>query len=110
MWLFTTTGFISAVYKDDAMQIRARDKESLEEVAKSVGCPIIHTPLADYPYRVLTNSDDFAEWVNGQVLSIDYKNFKSEVSDVRGYEFARPLNKVWDVMHAVEDVGARERK
>ena len=110
MWLFTTTGFISVVYKEDAVQIRARDKASLESVAKSVSCPIIHTPLADYPYRVSTNNVDFAQWVNGQVLSIDYSNFKSEVAAVKGYEFARPLNKVWDVMHAVEDEGAREHK
>ena len=109
MWLFTTTGFISAVYKDDAMQVRARDKASLEGIAKFLHCPIIHTPLSDYPYRVSTDSDDFAEWVSSQVFAIDYKNFKSEVADVRGYEFARPLNKVWDVMHAVEDKEARVR-
>ena len=109
MWLFTTNGFISAVYKDNAMQVRARDKDSLAAISKALRVPIIHTPLADYPYRVSTNNDDFAEWVNGQVLSIDYKNFKSEVADVKGYEFSRPLNKVWDVMHAVEDKEARVR-
>jgi hypothetical protein len=109
MWLFTTTGFISAVYKDDAMQIRARDKESLEAISKFLHCPIIHTPLADYPYRISTDSGGFAEWVSSQVFAIDYKDFKSEVSNVRGYEFARPLNKVSDVMHAVEDKEARLR-
>ena len=109
MWLFTTTGFISAVYKDDALQVRSRDRNSLVQLANSLGAPIIHTPLADYPYRISTNNDDFAKWVTRQVLSIDYKNFKSEVADVKGYEFARPLNKVWDVMHAVEDQEARKR-
>ena len=26
MWVFTTTGFVSAVYKDGALQVRARDR------------------------------------------------------------------------------------
>jgi hypothetical protein len=38
---------------------------------------------------------------------ITYKNFKSEVSATRGYDFAHPLMKVWSAMHEVEDAGAR---
>ena len=109
MWVFTTSGFVSAVYKDGAIQVRARDRKSLEPLAKQTGTAIVATPLADYPYRIAITNEQFAIWVNQQALSIAYKNFKSEVADTRGYGFAKPLNQVWSVMHEVEDEKARVR-
>jgi len=109
MWLFTTSGFVSAVYKDGAIQVRARDRKSLEPLAKQTGAAIVATPLADYPYRIAITNEQFAIWVNQQALSIAYKNFKSEVADTRGYGFAKHLNQVWSVMHDVEDEKARVR-
>ena len=109
MWVFTTSGFVSAVYKDGAIQVRARDLKSLEPLAKQTGAAIVATPLADYPYRIAITNEQFAIWVNQQALSIAYKNFKSEVADTRGYGFAKPLNQVWSVMHEVEDAKARVR-
>jgi UDP-3-O-acyl-N-acetylglucosamine deacetylase len=109
MWVFTTSGFVSAVYKDGAIQVRARDRKSLEPLAKQTGVAIVTTPLADYPYRIAITNEQFAIWVNQQALSIAYKNFKSEVADTRGYGFAKPLNQVWSVMHDVEDEKARVR-
>ena len=109
MWVFTTSGFVSAVYKDGALQVRARDRRSLIPLAKQTGAEIIATPLADYPYRIAITNEQFAGWVNQQSLSIDYKNFKSEVADTLGYGFAKPLNQVWSAMHDVEDAQARKR-
>ena len=109
MWVFTTSGFVSAVYKDGAIQVRARDRKSLEPLVKQTGAAIIATPLADYPYRIAITNEQFAAWVSQVALSVSYKNFKSEIADVRGYGFAKPLNKVWSVMHEVEDTRARER-
>ena len=109
MWVFTTSGFLSAVYKDGAIQVRARDRKSLEPLVKQTGTALIATPLADYPYRIAITNEQFASWVNQQALSIAYKNFKSEVADTRGYGFAKPLNQVWSVMHEVEDAKARVR-
>ena len=109
MWVFTTSGFVSAVYKDGAIQVRARDRKSLEPLAKQTGAAIVATPLADYPYRIAITNEQFAIWVNQQALSIAYKNFKSEVADARGYGFAKPLNQVWSIMHEVEDAKARVR-
>lgn len=109
MWVFTTSGFVSAVYKDDALQIRARDRKSLEGLSKQTGATITSTPLADYPYRIAITNEQFAYWVSEQALAVDYKNFKSEVADVRGYGFAKPLNQVWSAMHDVEDAKARAR-
>ena len=109
MWVFTTSGFLSAVYKDGALQVRARDRKSLDALAKSTGATIIATPLADYPYRIATTNEQFSKWLSQQALAVDYKNFKSEVADTRGYGFAKSLNKVWSAMHDVEDAQARVR-
>jgi hypothetical protein len=35
MWLFTNTGFVSAVSNGKDLMVRARDKESLEPIAES---------------------------------------------------------------------------
>jgi hypothetical protein len=109
MWVFTTSGFVSAVYKDGALQVRSRDRKSLEALSKETAAAIIATPLADYPYRIAITNEQFAAWVSQQALSVAYKNFKSEVADTRGYGFAKPLNQVWSVMHEVEDAQARVR-
>ena len=109
MWVFTTTGFVSAVYKDGALQVRARDRKSLTALSKETGAAIVATPLADYPYRIAITNEQFSKWVQAQALGINYKNFKSEVADTLGYGFAKPLNQVWSAMHYVEDEKARVR-
>ncbi|CAB4997469.1 unannotated protein [freshwater metagenome] len=109
MWIFTTEGFISAVYKHDAVQVRARDHKSLQNLATYCASEIKHTPVADYPYRLETDRNHLATWLSQQALLMEYGNFKSEVEAVRGFEFAAPLHKVWDVMHEVEDAKARIR-
>ncbi len=108
MWLFTNTGFVSAVKQGSDLVVRARDAESLEPIAKSINSEIIHTPEADYPYRVITDSETFAKWAQHMAKNIDYPNFKSEVAQVRGHDFAHALSRVWSVMHEVEDENARK--
>lgn len=109
MWIFTPTGFISAVFKDSALQVRARDEKSLLSLAIFAGAEIIKTPLADYPYRLVTDNQTLAKWTADQITNLTYPNFKSEIAATRGYAFAKPLNKVWSVMHEVEDSEARVR-
>ena len=107
MWLFTNTGFVSAVSIGKDLMVRARDKESLEPIAQSGEVEIVATPQNDYPYRVIVTHAYFAKWVAQIASNITYKNFKSEVAATRGYEFAHPLMKVWSAMHEVEDSDAR---
>lgn len=109
MWLFTSTGFISAVNKDGGLVVRARDRQSLQPLSEFTRTKIVHTPIADYPYRLTTDKEQFSRWLIEQINLLDYPNFKSEVAHSRGYEFAHPLNKVWSVMHDVEDENARKR-
>ncbi len=107
MWLFTNTGFVSAVQINGELVVRARDSESLEPLAELAKKNIRHSPESDYPYRVITDHETFSKWVKHMAQNIDYPNFKSEVAQVRGYEFANALTSVWSVMHEVEDDQAR---
>ena len=107
MWLFTNTGFVSAVSNGQDLMVRSRDRESLEPLAESARTEILSTPQNDYPYRVIVAHEIFSRWVAHMTTGISYKNFKSEVAATRGYNFAHPLMKVWSAMHEVEDAGAR---
>jgi muramidase (phage lysozyme) len=107
MWLFTNTGFVSAVSNGKDLMVRSRDRESLEAIAETAKTEIIATPQNDYPYRVIVTNQFFAQWISHMVMTITYKNFKSEVSATRGDDFAHPLLKVWSAMHEVEDAEAR---
>lgn len=106
MWLFTETGFVSAVQSNlDAskMMIRARDKKSLVEISALADAEILEIPNRDYPYRVITDKETFTLWMNQKIEDIDYSNFKSRVEKTRGVTFTSALHKVWDVMHMVTD-------
>ena len=109
MWLFTDTGFVSAVSNGSDLMVRSRDRESLEPLAEVAQVEIKKTPQNDYPYRVVITHDIFADWVALRARNIRYKNFKSEVAATRGYEFAHPLMKVWSAMHEVEDGDSRNQ-
>ncbi len=107
MWIFTNTGFISAVSNGKDLMVRSRDRESLEPLAESAKTEIIATPVNDYPYRTIVSREIFSRWAAHMASNIAYKNFKSEVAATRGHDFADPLMKVWSAMHEVEDQYAR---
>ncbi len=110
MWIFTETGFVSAVRhfsEKDKLVVRARDQKSLESLSNSVGLEIISTPSNDYPYRVLVADSVFVKWLSKQTMAVDYTNFKDRVHDTRGHDFAGALMGVWSEMRQVEDEDAR---
>jgi len=110
MWIFTTSGFVSAVSNlDGTIKVRARDQASLEPLSKKNELEIAHTPIADYPYRLEISAENFSDWVADQARNIDYPNFKSAVAIHRNRLFAKVLGEVWSVMHGVEDKSARLR-
>ena len=107
MWVFTTSGFVSAVRSpnDRTIIVRSRDKDSLVPISKQAKIDIRKTPLADYPYRLEIGHDQFAEWVASQARQIDYNNFKSEVAHhqgIDGKKYERSLHDVWHVMHQLQ--------
>lgn len=111
MWIFTTSGFVSAVRNPNnrTIIVRARDRASLEPISSKFQTLIKKTPLADYPYRLFLDHNQFTSWVTEEASALDYRNFKTEVALVRGQDFARSLGEVWSTMHEVEDAQARSR-
>ena len=111
MWIFTTSGFVSAVRNTDdrAIIVRSRDRESLIPISKKYQAEIKPTPLADYPYRVRIKHDKFIEWISAEASNIDYPNFKSRVHDTRGDTWVNALLDVWSAMCDVTDSAARGR-
>jgi hypothetical protein len=109
MWIFTNTGFISVVSDGKELVVRSRDRLSLEPLSSFTKATIKKTPTSDYPYRLTLSRQGFADWLSMTALGIDYRNYKSEVSETRGVDFAHPLMDVWSVMHEVEDADARNR-
>jgi len=111
MWIFTTSGFISAVQDsgDRTIIVRSRDQKSLINLSDKYKTKVIATPIADYPYRLILTHQQFAEWIQEEALKIDYPNFKSAAKIQRDSIFVKALNKVWSVMHDIEDGEARSR-
>lgn len=110
MWLFTDTGFVSAVTHRDnpkKMMIRARDKKSLEGLAKMSRAKVETTLGADYPHRIVVTKETLKKWIVEQIDNAEYDNFKNRVTQTRGVGFVKPLHEVWEVMHDVEDVERR---
>ena len=110
MWVFTESGFVSAIrHHSEAgkLVIRARDYKSLEGIANAIGLDIEPTPGGDYPYRTVVDDSAFAAWLSKQVLRIDYANYKGHMEITRGHDFTDSLHRVWTAMQQVEDGEAR---
>jgi hypothetical protein len=110
MWIFTDTGFISAVRKPEypgVVTVRSRDRESLELLAAKAQVEIKRSPHGDYPYRVFVGDGPFIEWFLDRGSELSYSNFKNRVVQTRGKKFASALNQVWAAMLSVEDDEAR---
>ena len=110
MWIFTETGFVSAVRKTerpDVMTVRSRDRQSLEAVTSVTGGEIVASPQGDYPYRAFIAPEAFAAWVADAASQVDYDNFKSRVGRTRGYGYTHALHDVWSAMLSTEDGEAR---
>ena len=112
MWVFTETGFVSAVRKSDrpdVYTVRSRDRKSLEPLASFASVEIVETPYGDYPLRVFVEPAVFTEWLADQAMGIEYSNFKSRVGQTRGYKFVDALHDVWAAMLATASTeGARD--
>jgi hypothetical protein len=110
MWVFTESGFVSAIrHHSEAgkLVIRARDHQSLEGLANAIGLDIEPTPGSDYPYRTVADDSAFAAWLSKQILKINYTNYKDHMESIRDHDFSGALLSVWSAMQQVEDGEAR---
>ena len=107
MWIFTESGFVSAVVNrenPDTLIVRSRDLPSIEPLAATTNTKVITGAGADYPHRIVCSRDQFTQWANDAIEAMSYGNFKSRVIQTRGHNFSDALMDVWSVMHNVEDV------
>ena len=86
MWIFTKSGFFSAVQHDgkpDIFLVRARFAGDLERFCRAHGikAAVRETLDADYRFRAEIPREAFAEAVKVEALAIDYPNFKVAVHD-----------------------------
>lgn len=110
MWVFTETGFVSAVKKDldsSVVVVRSRDRQSLVQLAQSAKVDIGQSPDGDYPWRVYVQQVQFADWVSSAALEVNYENFKNHIKQTRGPRFADLLGEVWAVMLHAEEPDSR---
>lgn len=111
MWIYTPSGFVSAVAKSKNstdLTVRGRDRQSLDELAALTGNAVTIGEGTDYPYRVIVPREQFKSWLTQQVDDLDYGNFKSEAAAVRGYDYAHTLGKVWSANLELEDQESAE--
>jgi hypothetical protein len=111
MWIYTPTGFISAVAKSKNsadLTVRARDRKSLDGLADHSGAKVQLGGGTDYPYRVVVSRELFKHWMTTQIDQLDYSNFKNEASRVSGYDYAHVLGAVWTVNLELEDQESAE--
>lgn len=113
MWLFTETGFVSAVRKPwarDKMTVRARDKQSLDELAALSGETIKTSLDSDYPHRIVVEDVVFKNWLITKIDTMDYDNFKNRAYSTRGSKFAKVLGDVWAVALGFEDLDPKNSR
>lgn len=106
MWIFTQTGFVSAVAdleNNGNMVVRARDKKSLKPLVDATGAEILEISNRDYEYRIYISKEDFARCLTDDIMSVDYNNFKNRVWDTRGDRYHDTLSRVWGVMLDISD-------
>lgn len=108
MWLFTETGFLSAVVENpnqdkNRLAVRARDKKSLEALAEFADADIVELPNRDYEYRVYVDKKTLIDWTSRSISEMGYGNYKSRMYQTRGADFAHSLSDVWSAMLSVSD-------
>jgi hypothetical protein len=111
MWIFTDTGFVSAVRKPwakDQITLRARDKKSLTEFVDAYGVSVITSKDSDYPHRVVLDDADYKDWLFNKVDDLNYDNFKNQVAKTRGRDYAHLLSNVWADMLGATDLEREE--
>ncbi len=106
MWIFTKSGFFSAVqHFDDAnlIHVRARFRGDLERLceANNVAPNVYETPLNDYPFRMDFERNVWERIVAAEAAGIDYSNFKNAVHDGTTRDWA--YMDVWAALRRAEE-------
>ncbi|WP_238531650.1 ADP-ribosylglycohydrolase family protein, partial [Nitritalea halalkaliphila] len=88
-------------HREDPEQVlvRARVKKDLAEIFPENR--ILHTPSADYHWRVYASKQELGELLLGQVAALDYPNFKGKIAEIPSQaDKSEAYHRIWTVMHA----------
>lgn len=101
MWIFLSDAFLSVVWTDecadDELLVRGRRPGDIESVFPKA--KVTESTMTDYLYRAAVPRADVAGVLAGQVMKIDYANFKGSMRDDR---FHAAAMKVWSAMAALQ--------
>ena len=108
MWICLNNAFLSIIQpsaadplaKGDKLLVRARRRGDIER-AFSDPVTVLEVPGRDYQFRAYVSRQVVADHLAAHVMSIDYGNFKSSVTD-RGLHDAYAC--VWGVMAQEQEV------
>lgn len=105
MWIFLNDAFVSIVaHRDERGMLccRARLKGDLQRAFRGhlKGRRVLHTPSADYAYRVTLPQRAVSGAIASHVASIDYENFKGSVREADRQAL---YMRVWLVTKAEQD-------
>jgi hypothetical protein len=119
---FTRYGFLSiacAQRQDgsldpDTLMVRPRSKDHLrrlhERLPSLASYPILATPKADYPYRIIVPKPLWATSLSELAIEQSWSNFKNEVAAFQGEggeEYSRALHDVWARMTRLKGAARR---
>jgi len=107
MWLFTKHGFYSVVKKKfgdqvKPFQVRGRSKGDLVNLIERCHLDekVIHTPHADYHYRITVDGEELNRIFELMQKSLDYENFKSMIADQSGQSSKLvAYHEIWNSMN-----------
>lgn len=110
MWILTTIGFFSVVQKPsdkeaDTLTVRARvedDLVALKERYLPELSEIQSSVRTDYKFRATAPRAAVSRALSDLVMSINYDNFKDEVTEVQGYKRARTYEDVWASLYRLQ--------
>lgn len=99
MWICLNNAFFSIVSKDcgeDELLVRARRPGDIEKI---FGMKAKVTNDGDYHYRCVMKKEVIIAALAGEILTIDYDNFKNSVEDVALHQ---AYEEVWRDMVAIQ--------
>lgn len=106
MWLATKYGFYSIIEKAPGeFHVRARIRQDLVNLLELAGWSMeIHEwRTADYRYRIILDRPGLAEAMGLLALSIDYPNFKEQISRLPDQrEKLHSFHQVWTVLSRLQ--------